>query len=255
MNRIKRLLLLNIVIAAGCANEAEMIPESWANKPIKNWPNIALTNKICINDTTFRDLANSFLISTGKDTIGVTCKHIFAVFENNFGFNSIDLGDEFVYWEMYPKNKPITRIRIKRLINKNNKEPIGPFNKMKDRDWIIFEIVNPQQQIYPLKIRYTPIKKDEIVYAVGWGALQENNTQPAMIKLKCYKNLGDYYYVQTLKTNTKPNGRSGSAIIDKNGYLVGILSGAEGNLTVIGSIHYLKSLFDNYGIEYEMSYR
>jgi hypothetical protein len=255
MNIIKRAFLLIIVIASGCANEPEIIPESWVSKPLKDWPNFALTNEICINDTTFKDLANSFIVNTGKDTIGVTCKHIFMVFRNKFGFNSIDLGDDFDYWEMYPKNKTDERIRIKTLINEDSNEGIGPFREMKARDWIIFDFNKKTSDLYPLKIRYTPVKPNEIVYSVGWGSLQEDNSQPALIKFKCYKNSGDYYYVQRMKTNRKPNARSGSAIIDKNGYLVGILSGAEGNLGVFGSTKYLISLFEKYGVEYEMPSR
>jgi hypothetical protein len=36
---------------------------------------------------------------------------------------------------------------------------------------------------------------------------------------------------------------------------VGILSGAEGNLGVFGSTKYLISLFEKYGVEYEMPSR
>ena len=42
----------------------------------------------------------------------------------------------------------------------------------------------------------------------------------------------------------------GSPVIDKNGYLVGIVSGQEGKLGVIGGIKYLTTMFDEYGIKY-----
>jgi hypothetical protein len=44
-------------------------------------------------------------------------------------------------------------------------------------------------------------------------------------------------------------------VIDKNGYLVGIVSGAEGTLGVIGSVNYLKEMFDLYDVEYQNSDR
>jgi len=253
MKSYKALILILILITTACENEPEIIAESWVNQPVKDWPDFALTNEISMNDTIFKDLANSFLVTTGKDTVGVSCKHIFALFENVLGFNSIDLGDRFDYWEMYPKNKPGKRVKIKKLINENIEEPIGPFNKMKDKDWIIFELNDLSEQLYPLKIRYTPVRKDEIVYAVGWGILQEDNTNPALIRLRCYKSLGNYYFMLPMKTDTKPNGRSGSPVIDRNGYLVGLVSGAEGNFAVIGSVQFLKSLLDRYGIEYDVA--
>jgi hypothetical protein len=43
---------------------------------------------------------------------------------------------------------------------------------------------------------------------------------------------------------------SGSPVIDKNGFLVGIVSGQEGNLGVMGGVKYLTLMFDKYGIEY-----
>ncbi|MFC2117144.1 hypothetical protein ACFLTI_09005 [Bacteroidota bacterium] len=42
-------------------------------------------------------------------------------------------------------------------------------------------------------------------------------------------------------------------MIVKNDYLVGIVSGAEGNLGVIGGIQYLKKMFDKYSIKYKLS--
>lgn len=245
------LILIGIMLMFGCQNSPEMIKESWIEKPDSSWPDFALTNEISFTDTTYYDIANSFLINTGFDTIGVSCKHLFMVFENQLGLNSIDLGSKFIYWNMYPKNHKEKAVTIKRLINKNPNEQIGQFNTLKVRDWIIFEIEGQNNQLYPLKIRYTPVKNNEIVYAVGWGMMQKDNSKPALIKLQCFKNLGDYFYIKPLETDTHPAGRSGSPVIDKNGYLVGIVSGQEGNLGVIGGIKYLTALFDKYDIEYK----
>lgn len=66
--------------------------------------------------------------------------------------------------------------------------------------------------------------------------------------------MGNYFYTQTMTPNVQPYGRSGSAVIDKNGYLVGIVSGAEGNLGVIGSVDYLREMFDQYGVGYQNEY-
>lgn len=245
------LLLLGILLIFGCKKSPQIIKEKWIEKPITEWPDFALTNEVSFTDKTYYDIANSFLVDTGNDTIGVSCKHLFMVFENQLGLNSIDLGDNFNYWNMYPKNNKDKTVAVKRLINKNTNEPIGQFNTLKVRDWIIFDIEDENNQLYPLKIRYTPVKKNEIVFAVGWGKLQKDNSKPAMIKLQCFYNLGDYFYIKSLKTDTHPAGRSGSPVIDKNGYLVGIVSGQEGKLGVIGGIKYLKTLFDQYGIEYK----
>lgn len=244
------LILIGIMVMVGCQNSPQMIKEPWIDNPVSSWPDFALTNEISFTDTTYYNIANSFLVDTGFDTIGVSCKHIFMVFQNQLGINSIDLGSSFNHWNMYPKNHKEKNVTVKRLINKNSKEQIGEFNTLKVRDWIIFELDEQNNQLYPLKIRYSPVKKNEIVYAVGWGMKQKDNSKPALIQLQCFDNFGDYFYIKPLKTDTHPAGRSGSPVIDKNGYLVGIVSGQEGNLGVIGGIKYLTTMFDEYGIKY-----
>ncbi|MFO7851300.1 MAG: hypothetical protein ACQERS_03855 [Bacteroidota bacterium] len=57
--------------------------------------------------------------------------------------------------------------------------------------------------------------------------------------MQVFRNAGPYYYVNTLSGNVDPAGRNGSPVIDANGYLVGIVSGAEGNLGVIGNVNYI----------------
>ena len=114
----------------------------------------------------------------------------------------------------------------------------------------MLELKNGKNEIFPLKIRFTPLEKGEIVYALGWSMYQENLSYPELTKLKCYRDEGNYYYVQTISKNSNQRGKSGSPVIDKNGYLVGIVSGAEGNLGVIGSVKYLANLLDLYQVEY-----
>ncbi|HKK61436.1 MAG TPA: trypsin-like peptidase domain-containing protein [Bacteroidales bacterium] len=242
------LILICIVLMFGCNNSTQIDKEPWIEKPVSFWPDFALTNEISFSDTTYYDIANSFLVDTGFDTIGVSCKHFFLVFQNQPGLNSIDLGNTFNYWKMYSKNHKEKTVSIKRLINSNSNEQIGQFNTLKNRDWIIFEIEEQNNKLYPLKIRYTPVKNNEILYAVGWRKSQKDNSKPVLKKIQSYRNLGNYFYIKPSKN--QPRGMSGSPVIDKNGYLVGIVSGQEGNLGVIGGIEYLTMMFDKYGIEY-----
>ena len=59
------------------------------------------------------------------------------------------------------------------------------------------------------------------------------------MKMEMFRNEGPYYYTNTLTENVDPAGRSGSPVIDANGYLVGIVSGAEGRLGVTCNVSYL----------------
>ncbi len=246
-------VIITILFAViSCKQDPDVKKEPWIDQPVAQWPDFALTNRIRFTDTTYTDLANAFLVDTGKDTIGVSCKHWFMVFASHQGLSSIDLGKNFIDWKFYPQNKPEHFVLIKRLINRDDNEPIGQFNTLKVRDWIIFELQKKSRDIYPLKIRYTPVKQNEIVYAVGWGIKKPKSDYPAVAKLQCYKQMGNYFYVDTIESDGHPEGTSGSPVIDQNGYLVGIVSGAEGKLGVIGAVKYLKGLFNTYGIGYEI---
>ncbi len=245
------LLILIVTTVICCKNQKEVTQrEEWITEPISEWPFIALTNTIQFQDTTYKDLANSFLIDTGYDTLAVTCKHLFLVFKNN-GLNSIDLGGNFKEWIIYPKGVPEEYVSLGDLLNKDNKEIIGAFNTLKSRDWIIFDInsINTDD-IFPLKLRSKPIYKNDIVYSVGW-AHNQSTKLPSLIKMKIYENTGNFYYTTTITKDVDPGGRSGSPVIDSNGHLVGIISGAEGNLGVVGSIGYLKETLKKHGIEYK----
>ena len=76
----------------GCQNSPQIVKEPWVEKPVSLWPDFTLSNEIGFNDTTYYDLGNSFLVNTGFDTIGISCKHLFMVFENQLGMKAIDLG-------------------------------------------------------------------------------------------------------------------------------------------------------------------
>lgn len=243
-------LLTTALLLYSCYEPKHLPKEPWIDQPVSEWPNFALTNEIAFGDTTYVDLANAFLIDTGRDTLAVSCKHLFILFQMQRGMSSITLGDDFKEWYVYPKNQKDNKVALLQLINSNPAEAIGEFRILKDRDWIVMQAQEEISGIYPLKIRYRPIKRNEIVYAIGWSMQEEDREYPAKIKMQCVKNLGPYFYVNTLSKDVNAHGRSGSAVIDQNGYLVGIVSGQEGKLGVMGSIQYLRQVFEQYGIPF-----
>ncbi len=241
-------LIIVLLFFSSCSNkETPVVKEPWIEKSVSEWPELVMTNSVEFADTTYRNIANAFLINTGSDTLAVTCKHIFMVFRKETN-NRIDLYDNFQSWKIYPKGKVEKSLRLGSLINKNKNEETGEFNMLKIRDWIIFRL-DEKSDFTPLKIRTRPVSEGEIVYALGW-AYKQNTEDPSLVKMQVYKNLGVYFYVNTLTQNVDPAGRSGSPVIDKNGYLVGIISGAEGNLGVIGGVPYLIQQLDKHNIEY-----
>lgn len=240
--------LIILTCLSSCKNkEVKILKESWIEKTVLEWPELVMTNAVEFADTTYKNVGNAFLIDTGSDTLAVTCKHIFMLFRTETN-NKIDLYDNFRNWKIYPKGKAEKSLQLANLINKNENEETNEFNTLKSRDWLIFKL-NEKAGFTPLKIRTCPVSEGEIVYTVGW-AYKQHTELPSLVKMQVYKNLGPYFYVNTLTQNVDPAGRSGSPVIDKNGYLVGIVSGAEGKLGVMGGVSYLIQQLDNFNINH-----
>ncbi|MDZ7738851.1 MAG: hypothetical protein U5K32_07280 [Bacteroidales bacterium] len=237
-------MLLSFLLLTACSDSKEAEEnEEWAARTVSEWPDIVFTNDIIFRETTYEGVGNSFLVDTGNDTLGITCKHIFLVF-NHEELPVIDLGENFVEWKAYTKEDKDRYMIFGEMINKNRDEAVDDFNTLKSRDWLIFETGDIPDSFTPLKIRTRPLQKNEIIYCVGWPYRQKEGV-PSLVKMKVFSNEGPYYYVNTLTENVDPGGLSGSPVIDTNGYLVGIVSGAEGRLGVIGNVNYLFEFIEN----------
>lgn len=232
------IILLSILILSSCGSgDAITQKEKWADKPLSEWPELVFTNDIEFKDTTYTGIANAFLVDTGDDTLGITCKHIFLIFMHE-DLPTIDLGENFIRWKVYPKGNEDKFIIFGEMINKNSDEMVDAFNTLKSRDWLLFEVDDIPEGFTPLKIRTKPAQEGEIIYCLGWPYKQKKGS-PSLVKMEIFRNAGPYYYVNTLTENVDPAGRSGSPVIDANGYLVGIVSGAEGRLGVICNVNYI----------------
>jgi hypothetical protein len=242
------------VAVSACGRKAPAVSstpkEVWVDQPVSDWPDFVLSNDIAFADTTFSYLANAFVVDTGADTVGVTCKHIFMVLQNLRGTSSVALGDDFLGWTLRSSRDSTRMLRTQRLINEDPNESIGDFAGIKDRDWLIFELSDWDEGVYPLKVRYTAVKPGEVVYAIGRSRQGRHQPDPVLSPLRVYRTTPNYYYVDPLDPEIDAVATSGSPVTDQNGYLVGLVSGASGKLGVVAGVAYLRYLFDRYGIAY-----
>lgn len=241
------------VVVASCGGESrrEPPPESWVAGPVSEWPDFALTSDIRFTDTTYAGIANAFLVDTGPDTVGVTVKHVFMAFQKwREGVSAIELGDDFISWHFRSSRDPGRSARG-RLLNEDPGEPIGDFAGMKDRDWLVFELDTVPAGLHPLRPRYRPLEPGEAIRAVGRSMEARDDRDPTPSPLRVFRAAGTYYYVQVLDRSVDPVQTSGSAVIDRNGHLVGIVSGSVGELGVVAGVEYLRRLFEEHGIPYE----
>ena len=243
--------LLVVVAACGGESRSELPAEPWMTEPVSEWPDFALTNDIRFTDTTFSGVANAFLVDTGRDTVGATVKHMFMALRNwRDDIRAIELGDDFVSWHFRSSRDPAWTVRG-RLLNEAPDEPIGDFARMKDRDWLVFEVDSVPAGVYPLKPRYRPLEPGETIYAVGRSLATRDERDPTPRPIRVFRAAGTYYYVQPLDQDADPTRTSGSPVIDGGGHLVGIVSGAVGELGVVAGVEYLRRLFEEHGVAYQ----
>ena len=59
------------LIALQCGRHEPPEREPWIDKPLQEWPSIALTNDVTFHGKAYKKLANSFLVSAPPDTFAV----------------------------------------------------------------------------------------------------------------------------------------------------------------------------------------
>ncbi|MFW5947200.1 MAG: trypsin-like peptidase domain-containing protein [Gemmatimonadota bacterium] len=254
MSRLLPPLVVGATLAAACGSGTapDRPREPWVDRPVADWPDFALTNDIRFTDTTYRGVANALLVDTGADTVGVTVKHVFLALERwRDGVTGIALGDDFVQWRFRSSRDPGRVVVAGRLVNADPDERIGDFSGLKDRDWLVFEIGVVPDGAYPLKLRLEPLASGEVVRAVGRSRAARDDPDPGAVPLRHYRSASNYYYVRPADAGADPEATSGSPVIDGDGYLVGIVSGAVGSLGVVCGAGYLRQVFDRHGIPYD----
>lgn len=224
------------------------VKESWINKPISEWPKIALINEVWFKngdryiDPSFKYAGTGFLIDNGKDTLAATAKHILWIAKNKQS-KGTEINTVLKEWIMKPKGDTKDSAIIDRLLNEDPGEQLeGKGSSVQDRDWIVFSVKQSTSDLYPLKPRYTQVKPGEKVYILSCAY---DDSLCTVHEGKVYQKLGmDILIKRDMKTHK--GGCSGSPVIDANGYLVGVISGSTGskagNVSVAISTEYLQDV-------------
>jgi hypothetical protein len=246
---MKYLISVSIVLCfllLSCTQEGAN-DHNWVSKPIKDWPDIVLSNDIMFKNGNFKNLASGFLVDTGSDTLAITSKQNFVAFVA-VGLTTVDFQDQLIEWEMYPRNHPEERILLDSLINKDPKEFTAMPGGTSTKDWLIFAIKENFSSVKPLKMASGDLAPDEILYTIGWNSPDSRKAEPHIIAGKIIRRFDNQIFFEMQEEIGNPDGYVGSPVFNKKGEVVGVFSRNNESIGISCSIQYLNSILAN-GVE------
>jgi len=193
---------------------------------------IYLTNEIEFKSAkAIKGVGSAFLIKYKSKTYACTARH---VVESRVNANR--LNEELLSWKMYPKNKANNVVQIDSLVNANN---------LKD-EWWLLAVAKADPNIKQLKPQFKKVTIGKAVYFVGCPYIEKDCVQQvytgkviSVIKNKIGVSLDE---------PTNVSGFSGAPLLDKDGYLIGLITqakfgkGKKAHTVFAESTEYLKTV-------------
>ncbi len=190
----------------------------------QNFDPIALTNKIDFVHSKFDQSRFScgFLIKNKADTFAVTAKHLLKIIKTD-EMKTLTFDSYIKNWMLYPLDKKDQMVVTDKLLNENKSESLDD-QSIYDEDWLLFSIKTNNSNVKPLELRTKPLTAGEKVYVIGWTRKMEAGSQ-RVYEFEYYKTIGNRLLLKDLIVPEQFGGLSGAPVVDKQGFVVGIVSG------------------------------
>ena len=190
--------------------------EPWMKTDFSLWPQILLTNSYEFKHRTIGLGASSFLLRSEKDTFMCTAKHLLGSgmgVEPEVPADSVNVLLE--NWLIYPRSNEISSdtLKVVKLVSLTKSE----------KDIMLFEIEKEHHDIQPLKPNFKKLRLGELVQIIGCEYATEHCRQD-MFKASIYSYEEGKILLQAID-NFVVAGFSGAPAVDKNGHVIGVLSG------------------------------
>jgi len=198
---------------------------SQENVSKENFAEIALTNRIDFVDAKFNQprFSCGFLIKYEADTFAVTAKHLLKVIKTD-EMKKLTLDNYVKSWMLYPLDKKEQLVVTDKLLNENKSESLNSQSTYNE-DWLLFSIKTNKSNVKPLELRITPLVLGEKLYVIGWTRKMEEGSQ-RVYEFEYYKSIGNRILLKDMIVPEQFGGLSGAPVVDKQGFVVGIVSGA-----------------------------
>ncbi|WP_340200688.1 S1 family peptidase [Ascidiimonas sp. W6] len=198
-----------------------------STKKLKNTP-IGLINNVSYQDSSFdnSNASNGFLVAHNGNIYAITAKHVLMTAKTD-AMKFIDFEGGLKEWKMQPKNDSTKYIIVDKLLNTNNKDSLtwSYMNTHWDtyEDWLVFSVKENKTNHTPLSFRKKPLKKGELLYAVGWTYKDTVGSQSAY-EYKFDATEGNFHNLIQISGPKSLGGLSGAPIVDNQGKIVGLVS-------------------------------
>ncbi len=164
------------------------------------------------------NVGNSFLVRNNDKTYAITAKHVLMLVKTST-MDSVAMPKELTNWSMHPKGKPNQGLIVSSLLNENREEKLSWENP---QDWLVFKVNSDNFHVKPLEFRQPKLKVGESLYVVGWS-YQDMGRQPTY-HYKFVELKDGFIEAEQISGPDSLAGLSGSALVDAQGQLVGVVS-------------------------------
>ncbi|GAB5419123.1 MAG: hypothetical protein Crog4KO_06310 [Crocinitomicaceae bacterium] len=183
---------------------------------------VVLTNEYAFNDGRYSKGGASFLLQGKNEKMLCTAKHLLGeAMGISPRVHTSELEGELNYWCAFASNDSIFRdtLNVKRVVNK----------KESQTDILLFNHIGVLDDLAVLKPRFTKPGLQEELELIAYE-FNSDQQQRFTLEMDEFKRSS---YIVRAKEKFNPRGMSGSPVLDKNGYVIGVLVGGghfEGEL-------------------------
>ncbi len=167
-------------------------------------------------------VGSGFLIEHHGKTYAVSAKHVLLAVMGE-GLSSIDVDEVVSSWFLKPFNESGGTVELGKMLNANTQEALDM--KVLQDDWLLFEVTKNDSKLKILKLSDQDLKAGADVTVFGCTYATQASCQQDRFTGRFVRSEGNNLLIKLDGINPSSlRGLSGAAVLNGEGYVVGIVS-------------------------------